>query len=149
MFISATIDYILETTGAEQVYFIGYSMATTQYLILLAEVPEYNEQIKAGFLLGPTAYVGNATNPMVKLADQAELVQSAFQLVGMDEFMPNFLDVKSKIFHKTCRASYMHKLMCRNLFGRYIALTFPVHPYNRIFYLQKNRTAGWFRAIRH
>ncbi len=92
-------------------------MATAQYLILLAERPEYNDKIRAGFLLGPTALMGNATNPMIKLADQAELMRSAFQLIGMDEFMPNFLEVKSKIFHKTCRASYMHKLMCRNLFG--------------------------------
>ncbi len=42
----ATIDYILKETGQEQLYFIGYSMATTQYLILLAELPEYNRKIR-------------------------------------------------------------------------------------------------------
>lgn len=114
---SATIDYILDQTGQSQVYFVGYSMGTTQYLILLSEMPEYNAKIKAGFLLGPSALVGNATNPLVNLADQAELLQSVFQLLGMDEFMPNFLEVKSNLAHKICRSSYLHSLMCRNLWA--------------------------------
>ena len=113
----ATIDYILEKTGQSQVYFVGYSMGTTQYLVLLSELPHYNEKIKAGFLLGPTAFVGNATNPMVKMADQAELFQSVAQMIGMDEIMPNFLDFKSRLTHRICRASYLHSLMCRNLWA--------------------------------
>lgn len=114
---SASIDYILEKTNVLQMYFVGYSMGTTQYLVLLSELPEYNKKIKAGFLLGPTALVGNATNPLVKLADQAELLQSVFQLLGMDEFMPNFLEIKSNLAHKICRPSYLHSLMCRNLWA--------------------------------
>ena len=55
----ATIDYILNTTGYNQIQFIGYSMGTTQYLIFLSEVPEYNHKIKAGYLLGPTASFEN------------------------------------------------------------------------------------------
>jgi pimeloyl-ACP methyl ester carboxylesterase len=113
----ATIDHILQQTGHESLYFVGYSMGTTQYLVLLAERPEYNDKIAAGFLLGPTAILGNATNPMVKLADQAEIFQSAAQLVGMDEFMPNFLEVKSRLSHKICHASYLHARMCRNIFA--------------------------------
>ena len=113
----ATIDYILDQTGQTQLYFAGYSMGTTQYLVMLSLRPEYNAKIKAGFLLGPTALVGNATNPMVKMADQAELIQSVFQLLGMDEFMPNYLEVKSQMAHRVCRTSYLHALMCRNLWA--------------------------------
>lgn len=50
---SASIDYILKETKAKNVFFAGYSMATAQYLMLLSEKPEYNNKIKAGFLLGP------------------------------------------------------------------------------------------------
>ena len=44
----AVIDYIVAATGYEDMHFVGYSMGTTQYLILLAEKPEYNQAIRAG-----------------------------------------------------------------------------------------------------
>jgi hypothetical protein len=42
----------LKETGEQDIFFVGYSMATTQYLILLSELPEFNSKIRAGFLLG-------------------------------------------------------------------------------------------------
>ena len=50
---SVSIDYILTKTNTESLFFVGYSMATAQYLMLLSEKPEYNNKIKAGILLGP------------------------------------------------------------------------------------------------
>ena len=50
---SASIDFILQETNSTEVIFVGYSMATAQYLMLLSEKPEYNKKIKGGFLLGP------------------------------------------------------------------------------------------------
>ena len=35
----ATIDYIVATTGYDDMHFVGYSMGTTQYLMLLSEMP--------------------------------------------------------------------------------------------------------------
>ena len=35
----ATIDYIVATTGYDDLHFVGYSMGTTQYLMLLSEMP--------------------------------------------------------------------------------------------------------------
>lgn len=113
----ATIDYILEATNQEDLFFVGYSMATTQYLVLLSELPEYNKKIRAGFLLGPCAILANATNPLVKMANQAELIQSVAQILGMDEFMPNFLEIKSRLAHTICEASYLHSIVCRNLYA--------------------------------
>ena len=113
----ATIDYILDVTHSKQLYFAGYSMGTTQYLVLLSERPDYNAKIRAGFLMGPTALVGNATNPLAKLADQAELIQSVFKLLGMDEFMPNYLDIKSRLAHRICGVSYLHAILCRNIWA--------------------------------
>ena len=58
---SETIDYILDATGQPDMFFAGFSMGTTQYLILLSEMPEYNDKIRAGFLLGP-AVIGKYEN---------------------------------------------------------------------------------------
>ena len=35
----AVIDYIVAATGYEDMHFVGYSMGTTQYLMLLSEMP--------------------------------------------------------------------------------------------------------------
>ena len=35
----AVIDYIAAATGYEDMHFVGYSMGTTQYLMLLSEMP--------------------------------------------------------------------------------------------------------------
>jgi lysosomal acid lipase/cholesteryl ester hydrolase len=90
-----TIDYILETTGFENIFFVGYSMGTTQYLILLSERPEYNEKIRAGILLGPTAFGGHAKNPMIVASPYAELIGTFITKLGFQEFMPNFLEIKT------------------------------------------------------
>ena len=52
----AAIDYILNITSHSKLQYVGYSMGSTQYPILLSEVPEYNEKISAGHLLGPPIF---------------------------------------------------------------------------------------------
>lgn len=48
-------------------------MGTTQYLIMLSDLPEYNDKVKAGFLFGPTAFAGNISlEPVLRLADHAD-----------------------------------------------------------------------------
>ena len=79
---SATIDHVLRVTGQDDLFFAGYSMGTTQYLILLAERPEYNRAIRAGFLMGPAAVGKHATNPAVVASPYAELIERAANLLG-------------------------------------------------------------------
>ena len=69
---SASIDFILQETNSTKVIFIGYSMATAQYLMLLSEKPEYNKKIKGGFLLGPRyhnhfSHTNHINNPYIGL----------------------------------------------------------------------------------
>ena len=53
----ASIDYVLNKTGFSSVHYIGYSMGTAQYLVLLSELPEYNSKIKSGHLMAPVAFL--------------------------------------------------------------------------------------------
>ena len=117
-----TIDYILETTGFENIFFVGYSMGTTQYLILLSERPEYNEKIKAGILLGPTAFGGNAQNPMIVASPYAELIGTFITKLGFQEFMPNFLEIKTWLSHSICESSPLQLKMCRDFFALSIGM---------------------------
>jgi len=53
---------ILLETNTKKIFYVGHSIGTTQYFIALSELPELNNQIYAGFLLSPIAYIGHANN---------------------------------------------------------------------------------------
>lgn len=112
----ASIDYILNQTQAEQIYFIGYSMGTTQYLILLSERPEYNDKIKMGFLLGPTAFGGNGTQFLRPVARQFETIKNIMDWMGIYEVLPDFSNnIKSRIAQNLCPANKIYSQLCSSL----------------------------------
>ena len=81
---SAELDYVLQQTGFDDLFFVAYSMGTTQYFVLLSEKPEYNDKVKAGFMMGPATFMGNAFSPIFALADYAEDIQELFHMLGKD-----------------------------------------------------------------
>jgi pimeloyl-ACP methyl ester carboxylesterase len=63
----AVIDYILRTTGSEQIFYAGHSMGTTMFYVLCSERPEYNSKIRAMFSLAPIAFMSNLKSPMLRM----------------------------------------------------------------------------------
>jgi lysosomal acid lipase/cholesteryl ester hydrolase len=61
------IDYILQTTGADQIFYAGHSMGTTMFYVLCAERPEYNSKIRAMFSLAPIAFMSHMKSPLIQL----------------------------------------------------------------------------------
>jgi len=62
----AVINYILQTTGFEQIFYAGHSMGTTMFYVLCSERPEYNSKIKAMFSLAPIAFMSNMKSPLIQ-----------------------------------------------------------------------------------
>jgi len=63
----AVIDYILRTTGSEQIFYAGHSMGTTMFYVLCSERPEYNSKIRAMFSLAPIAFMSHMKSPLIQL----------------------------------------------------------------------------------
>ena len=63
----AVIDYILQTTGSEQIFYAGHSQGTTQFYVMGSERPEYNSKIRAMFSLAPVAFMSNLKSPLLQL----------------------------------------------------------------------------------
>ncbi len=64
-------------------------MLSNSYLqVLLSERPEYNQKIKAGFLLAPAAFMTHAYNPIFLLSEWVEELEDLFHLFGIYEFLP-------------------------------------------------------------
>jgi lysosomal acid lipase/cholesteryl ester hydrolase len=67
----AEIDYVLNETQKLKMNYIGYSLGTLYYWILMSERPEYNKKINQMHALAPMAYWGSEDtkiNIKVKLA---------------------------------------------------------------------------------
>lgn len=50
----ATINYVLNATGAEKLFYVGHSQGTTSFFVMLSELPEMNDKIKAAAMLSPS-----------------------------------------------------------------------------------------------
>ncbi len=54
-----------------------------------SEKPEYNEKIRAAFLLAPPAFMNHAVNPIFLIAEWAGSIENLLQLFGVYEFLPH------------------------------------------------------------
>ena len=115
----AVIDYILNVTSHSKLQYVGYSMGSTQYPILLSEVPEYNEKISAGHLLGPPVFFGDRSEYF--LNGYPEVVKKIYGL--MAEWAPwkeAFSRQYVEYMYAGCTMSEMSLQMCLDswsLFG--------------------------------
>lgn len=66
--IPAMIDYILDRTIYEKLFYIGHSQGSTQFWVTMSEKPNYNEKVKLMIGLAPVAFTGNLRGPLTKLA---------------------------------------------------------------------------------
>lgn len=62
----AMIDYILNTTGNHNLYYVGYSQGTTAFYVMNSLKPEYNRKVKAMFSLAPVAWMSNVKSPIIQ-----------------------------------------------------------------------------------
>uniref|UniRef100_A0A8B9NCF8 Partial AB-hydrolase lipase domain-containing protein n=1 Tax=Accipiter nisus TaxID=211598 RepID=A0A8B9NCF8_9AVES len=63
----ATINYILQKTGQEQLYYVAYSQGTTTGFIAFSSIPELDRKIKMFFALAPTTTNSHIKTPLVRL----------------------------------------------------------------------------------
>jgi pimeloyl-ACP methyl ester carboxylesterase len=107
----AVIDYILQTTGADQIFYAGHSMGTTMFYVLCAQRPEYNSKIRAMFSLAPVAFMTNVTCPLMHLVSKIA-VKSGVRCQLIYDYVIQFsrmtptntlsMYTTNKILHRCC-----------------------------------------------
>ena len=53
------LQHVLDKTGTEEITFIGHSMGTTAFFVMLNKYPEMNQKIKYAILMAPVTHVPN------------------------------------------------------------------------------------------
>lgn len=64
------IDYVLQQTGEEKLFYIGHSQGTTSFFVMASTRPEYNEKIRLMVALAPVAYMKHIPNLTFKIIAQ-------------------------------------------------------------------------------
>ena len=87
-------------------------MGTSHYFIMLSELPEYNNKIKAGFVMGPAVFVGNkylkVANPLF------HYFLTTMDYLGINELFSKSL---ADLNHYTCTKDKNHASYCQFLWN--------------------------------
>ncbi|CAB3239683.1 unnamed protein product [Arctia plantaginis] len=88
----AMIDYALDYTGNQQLYYIGHSQGGTVFLVLMALKPEYNRKIAAAHLMAGVGYQKYFPNGQLKTAARfVDTIYSLSKTLGIVELYPELL----------------------------------------------------------
>ncbi|CAL4119912.1 unnamed protein product [Meganyctiphanes norvegica] len=111
---TSDIDYILATTGQEQLYYVGYSMGCSIYLAMLSDNPEYADKIITGALMAPASYMTGMKGALTLLTPYAEELDTILNLLGYHEFLPGgeWWDEAMQLY---CDPSVVTEELCENV----------------------------------
>ncbi|KAK8400724.1 hypothetical protein O3P69_002492 [Scylla paramamosain] len=108
-----SIDYILATTGREDLYYAGWSMGTTVFWAMMSEMPEYNSKVRAMAAMAPVAYMDYSQGPIVELAPYSGEIDTIASLLGIGELFPSaaYMDYLAENF---CDSNATFAEVCYN-----------------------------------
>lgn len=110
--LSAEIDYILTNTSAKQIQYVGHSMGSTMFYVLMSVKPEYNAKIRHMVALAPVAFLRNTKTPFASTA-KLLLSGAVFDMVSNLPFFPNKLS--NGLIGSFCNTATITQTMCTNL----------------------------------
>ncbi|NXJ79158.1 LIPM Lipase, partial [Trogon melanurus] len=108
----AAINFIVETTGQEKLYYIGYSQGTTAAFIAFSTMPELAQKVKLYFALAPVTAIKYARSPATKLLYLPEKLLRG--LLGKREFLPQIECLKRLIVPVCSHGAFAR--LCKNVF---------------------------------
>lgn len=114
--VPAMINYILETTQQEKLYYIGHSQGTMVAFAKFSSDQELASKIKLFLALGPVATVGNLVSPIKYLADLGAFSHQElwYQFFGKKDFLPSNDFIKI-LADQLCDKVAINKLLCENI----------------------------------
>ena len=60
----AELNYVLDKTGKEKIYYIGHSMGTTTYMVMNSLDQSWADKVELAVFLAPVAYVDHMNSPI-------------------------------------------------------------------------------------
>ncbi|XP_057313671.1 gastric triacylglycerol lipase-like isoform X2 [Hydractinia symbiolongicarpus] len=110
----ASIYYVLNVTGAQQIYYVGHSQGTTIGFIEFGRNVNLARRIKTFFSLAPVTTVGHIKGALKVLSPIEPEIQYMIQLLGIKEFLPSSAVTKF-LGEAVCGAGRIMEETCGNI----------------------------------
>ncbi|XP_037086521.1 lipase 3-like isoform X2 [Pollicipes pollicipes] len=110
----AMIDYILQTTGQDDLYWVGHSMGTTMFWVMMNDHPEYNDKVRLMQGLGPVARVDHMHSVIKLLAPFANEIEKLAEWIGYDEFLPSN-ELMTVLSELVCEPNEISDFICDDI----------------------------------
>ncbi|XP_023948442.1 lipase 1-like [Bicyclus anynana] len=111
----ATIDFILDQTGAAALSAVGHSQGNTIFLVLGATKPEYNEKIKVIIALSPICFLNNLKNAPSLIVSSMSFVDQIFKITGQEEFLGDDT-LAGRLFRAVCGCKKSYGFCAHGIF---------------------------------
>lgn len=108
----ASINFILNKTGQEQMYYVGHSQGSTIGFVAFSQIPELAKKIKMFFALAPVVSVAFSTSPALEYTQLSDATLK--DLLGVRELLPQSAVIKWLSRH-VC-SHVILKELCGNVF---------------------------------
>ncbi|XP_069668914.1 lipase 3-like [Periplaneta americana] len=109
----AVLDYILESTEEKDLYYVGHSMGSTMFYVLMSTKPEYNDKIRHMVALAPVAYLRNTKSlfaAVTKYIPKGMLTELLYNRA----FFPNTKYVNGPL-RTLCKTGAITQGLCTNI----------------------------------
>ncbi|GLH11350.1 Lipase 3, partial [Gryllus bimaculatus] len=115
--IPACIDYILNATRQEKLFYVGHSMGNSVFFVALGLRPEYNAKIRLQLSFGPSAFFhGAASAPLRIVTANADYIKVALNLFPTYELLPK-TDAFIALNYEYCSDDSYFSKMCAVFFS--------------------------------
>ena len=82
------LQYVRDLTGRQQMLYVGHSMGTTAFWVMMNRHPEMNSVISLMVGMAPVAASTNMASPIKYIAPVADQVERMLTMAGQYEFAP-------------------------------------------------------------
>ena len=112
----AIINYIINTTGQESIFYVGHSQGTTMAFAHLSQNPDLNKKIKLFVALGPVATLQHVVSPIKYIADIGKTTNQEiwYTILGKKSFLPSNRIINWLADH-ACNQATIDNYICSNL----------------------------------
>uniref|UniRef100_A0A2C9JRX8 Lipase n=1 Tax=Biomphalaria glabrata TaxID=6526 RepID=A0A2C9JRX8_BIOGL len=107
----AMINFVLKTSGVDQIFYVGHSQGTTIAFAEFGENPDLASHIKHFIAMAPVAQVWNTKSPIKVLAPFAKDIGVFLQLFGSGDFNVS-PEIMQLLAGTLCNSN---KLLCENI----------------------------------
>ncbi|KAK0056478.1 lipase member K [Biomphalaria pfeifferi] len=107
----AMINFVLNTSGVDQIFYVGHSQGTTIAFAEFGENPDLASHIKHFIAMAPVAQVWNTKSPIKVLAPFAKDIGVFLQLFGSGDFYVS-PEIMQLLAGTLCNSN---KLLCENI----------------------------------